>query len=256
MYFPVEIWREIKGFLLLEMNGVLFEKLRGFEMTLKIHLYYRLLRTDRVDIFYKIMAYYKSANYMLEIAHTRVGMDDLYFARNDIADDDNIWVLLEEDADIAYKSVTSLRKLEYIFSNFEKMSTKKLLESINDLAGMSVSYYYGIENFIESNYYFLHAARKKRKAGHIEYIWEVEESDIPKIQLLTQNISVIEKENRLFVVNYKSENINFLKANKIGKLSMDTLTSNVGFSRLLDFLGFPIVNIYSQTTSGGFGHSR
>jgi len=266
-YFPEDVWAIIKAFLLVNLDGVLWEKICEFQedgkicsLELKTHLYYRvLMHTDINFILKNVLEIMTEARKNLDIIQIRYISD--------------YTPLTEEDADVAMGSINALRLADKFLDVYGTAHIKELLERMDEMGrqlNTSHTCLYSnstfLHTFIEHQYTVLHNQRKRTPNGIIYYIWEIETMEqVEKIQEFCLNpVTVIERhiedKNKIFVIGYNKNRNSFWisadkkktdsyiqprLANSIGLLEMDYIFSTrCRFKYLLSNIGFPLTCVY------------
>lgn len=173
MYFPQDVWNEIRGYLLLEMDGRLAKKICEFQekignssFALRCHLYYRVLRTNRDDIVCKMISSYSSATQLLSSISIRTLASDAYFASPgyDVEESHYIWEMFLQDREKSMKCIKAIRVADRFFDIYETISTKQMLEIMEEISEFNVSYQYHIEDYIDREFY------RRRKVRNFIFI--------------------------------------------------------------------------------------
>lgn len=263
MFFPEDVWIQIKAFLLLRMEGALFTRIGNFQLKngdggfeLKCHVYYRMLMMERECILKRMMKF-------VEESHRKLRSINNEIEYMDFADDPDLWSDFRELQNTAYTHIQAIRKMDHFMNIYETSSIQNLLEilySVYESSRFSSQY----DDDIRKNFRFLHDSRRKVNCGYIDYIWEIEdEGDIEKIQYLCINpLLLLEKDGKSYAVAYSNGKsywttprqqtshlyIYMEWAKNIGKSFNldDSYDEYSEFKGLLDLLGFPMANNYSH----------
>lgn len=158
MFLPEEIWNQVKAFLLLKPNQVLFEKIAEFQvdrgyvgLELKYHLYYHLLKTDRNDIIEKRLSVDHAAWSILK-DDRRTNLVDFCFENHYYGDGDDIWNMFNRESNLAYNSIKAIRLGQKFWNVCETAPIPDLLVMLEEVAPLKISYWYHIRDYINSRF--------------------------------------------------------------------------------------------------------
>jgi hypothetical protein len=260
-------------------DGVLWEKIEFFQedcqisgLELRLHLYYRVLRSDREYILNNVLKIMSEAHQTLGIMHIRTLSGHYLYLTEE---EQEIYARsFQEYCESAWGAISALRLANAFLDIYETAPTKELIERMDEMGrrlNLSETCIYSnsklLMAFIESEYKILHHERKKTPNGFIHCIWEIESMrQVPQIQRacfypVTVVESVIDNEKKVFVIGYKNKNtiqscwvsvgrtlpkrVELQIASSLGSFELDYLCSNrCRFKQLLNILGFPIKCIY------------
>lgn len=270
MFFPEDIWIQIKAFLLLRMEGALFNRIASFQLEnerpgfdLTCHVYYRMLHVQREMVLEKMLKFMWISQYTLSDINIQSAYMDEEFADNHIDDDDYFWDDSRKNQLNAYKCIQTMRHIDRFMNVYETASIQTLVEMLYSINEFSI--FKTQENDdIRGHFRILHDCRRKIEGGFIDYIWEIEEeSEIDKIQYLCCNPVIhIEKEGNRYVLAYSNgksywttpfkqtthPHIYMEWAKNLGKsFTLDYSHAEYSkFKYLLDLMGFPMANNYTD----------
>jgi hypothetical protein len=256
--FPEDIWKHIKTFLLVELNGIVWEKITllqdkyQIQDDIRLHLFYRVLGTDRTTLCYKIMD-------CMFMAYENLKSIESHITRFQVENEPE-WNI-EESVD-AYKYITLLRICNQFMEIYETDNMKKIFELVNKIDTGDI--FYDIGEYINQHYCFLDNERLNTEMGKIDYIWKIDEEEIGDIQKFCINpITVVEKEEGLFAIAFSDHRRSYWKncfaqtidyktssyinplSHSIGSFANKSRKLEEKFKHFLDIVGFPIVKIYS-----------
>jgi len=257
--FPEDIWKLIKTFLLVELDGIVWDKIKllqqdyQFDDDIRLHLFYRLLGTDRTTLCYKIMD-------CMFMAYENLKSIESHINRFQVENEPE-WNIKESDD--AYKYITLLQICNQFMEIYETANMKKIFEIANKIDTGDI--FYDIGDYINQHYHFLDNERLNTDLGKIDYIWKINEAEeIGDIQRFCVNpVTIIEKDVGVFVVAYTDYGCSYWRdgktqwenrcksriinpaAHSIGSFANKSRILEEKFKHFLDIIGFPILKIYS-----------